>query len=139
PDWHLATAILGTLHLRMGKHSEAEAHFKQALQGDPNLAQVWNNLGTLYAERGEHEQCLSALRKSLEIRKNSQTHDVLLFYMNSAEGLTPQEIFKEHVRWSEDYGTRAEDLLPHTNSRDPSRRIRIGYVSPDFRSHSVSF
>jgi predicted O-linked N-acetylglucosamine transferase (SPINDLY family) len=60
--------------------------------------------------------------------------------MNYHPGMEASAIAEEHRRWNQ---VHAEPLrpfiLPHTNERSPSRRLRIGYVSPDFRAHSVAY
>lgn len=55
-------------------------------------------------------------------------------------GADPDELGQAHRA----FGTLMQRLrpaisLPHTNSKDPNRRLRIGIVSPDLRQHSVSF
>ena len=55
--------------------------------------------------------------------------------------ITPTELFDEHLRWAKRHAdplTRAA-TTPHANERNPERRLRIGYVSGDFRLHSVAF
>ena len=44
-----------------------------------------------------------------------------------------------HRAWDESFGRGARLLAaPFVNDRTPERRLRIGYVSPDFRRHAVS-
>jgi predicted O-linked N-acetylglucosamine transferase (SPINDLY family) len=47
-------------------------------------------------------------------------------------------IAQEHRRWSSQHAEPLRQLIePHNNQRSPERRLRLGYVSPNFRDHVV--
>src|SRR5262249_24945890 len=50
----------------------------------------------------------------------------------------PEGIYAEHLQFARNY-CPAPDPRPHGNRPDPERRMRVGYVSADFRHHSVAF
>jgi len=67
-------------------------------------------------------------------------HSNLLLFSNYQPGIGPEELFAEHRRWADDRETVLRGaILPHLNDRDPERKLRIGYVSPDLRQHSVAY
>jgi len=52
----------------------------------------------------------------------------------------PARVAKEHFEFEKVCARRMSGSAPaHTNNRSPDRRLRIGYVSPDFRRHSVNY
>jgi predicted O-linked N-acetylglucosamine transferase (SPINDLY family) len=62
---------------------------------------------------------------------------LILNYLPSAAGDT---ICLEHKRFGERFERPLMPRWPrHDNARDPERRLKIGYVSPDLRLHSVAF
>lgn len=50
-----------------GNDQEAEQLFKQALAIDPNIREAYNNLGTIYGQRGDTERGNAQFYKALEI------------------------------------------------------------------------
>jgi predicted O-linked N-acetylglucosamine transferase (SPINDLY family) len=57
--------------------------------------------------------------------------------------VTPAQIYQRHREWGEAIAgdARAANPIvpPFSNSADPERRLRVAYLSPDFRYHAVSF
>jgi len=67
-------------------------------------------------------------------------HSNLLYTRVFCPGYDAQAIFEEHRRWSRQHAEPlARFIQPHSNDRSLHRRLRIGYVSPDFRDHAESF
>lgn len=65
-------------------------------------------------------------------------HSDLLFLMNFLSETTPEMLYEESRRWNQLYAAPlATEVVPLTNDPDPRRRLRIGFVSPDFRHHPV--
>jgi protein O-GlcNAc transferase len=64
----------------------------------------------------------------------------LLFVLNYDPDKTAEEIFAAYRTYDERFGLPHRSAWhPHTNHRNTTRRLRVGYVSPDFRTHSVRY
>jgi predicted O-linked N-acetylglucosamine transferase (SPINDLY family) len=47
-------------------------------------------------------------------------------------------IYTEQVRWRMQHADPLKKFIqPNLNDRNPDPRLRIGYVSPDFRNHPI--
>jgi protein O-GlcNAc transferase len=131
-----ANVNLGNLLKEEGRTTDAQAAYKVALRHHPNNPAAHNNIANLYKDQGLVAKALEHFRHaiSLDPRFGAAHHNVLLT-LHYIPGPTPEEIFAAHRDW----GLRqVMKTAPHTNTRDPERRLRIGYLSPDFRRHPVA-
>ncbi|MGA9163889.1 MAG: tetratricopeptide repeat protein [Thiobacillus sp.] len=130
---------LGSVYQAMGRVQEAIAAYEAALRINPRLMVSLDNLGGAYQSQGDFEQaercyrqCLAATPDDLQARSNWL---MLLNYLPEADVAT---VFEEHIEW----GRVAEARIPRLELiepvDDPQRRLRVGYLSPDFREHSVA-
>ncbi len=70
----------------------------------------------------------------------AELHSNRLLHLNYDAQRTPAELRREHELWAERFATPlAASRLAPTQRRDPDRRLRIGYLSPDLRRHSVAY
>ncbi|MGH8596325.1 MAG: tetratricopeptide repeat protein, partial [Gammaproteobacteria bacterium] len=141
PDFVQAHNNLGVVLTERGQHVDAIAHLERALTLDPEFAEAHNNLGNVYKNQARLAEALAAFQKALNLRPDySGAHSNLLFTLNYVDGVTPREIFE----LSRDFNTRhaahlAPESFTYQNNRLPERRLKIGYVSPDFRAHACAF
>jgi protein O-GlcNAc transferase len=89
--------------------------------------------------QGRHDEAVDLYRRSLATESNSANHSNLLFAMNYSGRYDQCALFAEHKRWAELYAPTPPTAEPFTNVRDLNRRLRVGYVSPDFNMHPVAF
>src|SRR5439155_8614760 len=124
-----------------GRHSEAIASWQRAIALKPNDGSSYNNLGNLLQTQGRIDEAVAAHRRAVELTPNNPWHNSnLLRDLTYSETITPQELLQEHRLWWQRHGQpHAANIAPHTNDRDPDRRLRIGLLSPDFRTHSVAY
>ncbi len=130
---------LGVVLTERGRHAEAIAALMQALTLQPDFAEAHNNLGNVYKNEGRLELAIASFGRAVELRPDySGAHSNLLFTLAYVDGLSPARIFELHRDWGRRHaqGLARRD---HANGRDPRRRLRIAYVSPDFRSHACAF
>jgi protein O-GlcNAc transferase len=141
-DPHYAEACNNRGHLlqRRDRLADAEADFRKAIRLDPRYAEPHTNLGNLLKDRGELDEAIASYRRAIALRPDlSLLHSNLLLTLHYHRDYSPADLLREHRQWADRHvapliGARQ----PHGNAPDPERRLRIGYVSPDFREHALA-
>jgi predicted O-linked N-acetylglucosamine transferase (SPINDLY family) len=141
PDAAGAHYNLGNALQHREDFEESVRSYKRALVFRPDYADAYNNMAKIFLVEGRTEEAIGAYRRAIASEPSSVTaHSNLLFALNYDPRLTAAELATEHRRWAEIHGRVASLGQEPGHSRDPNRRLRIGYLSPDFYNHpAVSF
>jgi len=137
-DFHY---YLGNLYSLESNHEAAVASYTAALSIQPAYPEVLGNLGDILKNQGQLDEAIASLRASLALKPDYvQAFSNMLLAMQYHSVYTSAEVFAEHLRFGQLYESPLKPHWPHhSNLRDPQRRLKIGYVSGDFRNHSVAF
>ena len=133
-----ALTQLGIAFRDQGRLEEAQNFFCEAIRCRPDLAEPYVNLGGVLKDQGRLEEAIALCLKGQAL--NAKTSSNLFYYLHYDTLCPPEQIFQEHRRWGQEHTRElTAPFEPHANDRTPDRRLRIGYVSGDFRTHSVAF
>ncbi|HTW93384.1 MAG TPA: tetratricopeptide repeat protein [Tepidisphaeraceae bacterium] len=160
---------MGSALREMGNAAEAINHLHTSLKLRPGQAGVYNDLGAALFDLMRYDESIDALNKVLEqaptewralnniaascralgqIEKSISFYDRALaahpdrpsvgggrlFLLNFRPNADRQAVFEEHRAWGVRHAAKTLEI-----HRPLGKPLRIGYVSPDFRMHSVAF
>ena len=131
---HLAATLQ-----EMGRPTEAYASVSAALALDPDNTGALASIAVILDNLGRADEAVEAYRRLLAREPDhSNAYGNMLFCMSHMERFTPEELFEEHVRFGQNFAARFKPARSWTNTREPGRPLRVGFVSGDLRNHAVA-
>lgn len=149
PTYGPAYNHMGQVLDEQGRLIESVAHYKKALEillpsaGHNrlmliHLAQAHQSLCMNYGKLADYTEVVSQADAAMRVLPDdAELWERRLYAFSYHPDLSVDQIFAEFVRWGDRFPAPVTDFSRH--DRTPGRRLRVGYVSPDFRRHTSRF
>lgn len=126
---------------RQGKLEEAARLQQSILELDPRDVLAFVQLGIVRTEQGLIHAALKNYQQALRLNPASATaHSNMLLVTNYFPDSDALQLMQAHRDWDRMHGSGKH--VPASSWRvrtDPEKRLRVGFVSPDFRKHPVAY
>ena len=135
---------LGNALRDLGRFSEAAEAFRRAIGMRPGNSIAHIYLGNALGDLGRPEDAIASYREAIRLEpKNFEAYSNLLFAHSYNTFIDPQQYLSLSRGWEQAYisadeRNAARDKVMH-RAQNAGRKLRIGYVSGDFRGHAVSY
>ena len=159
PTFAHALSNLGVIATIQCDFRKAQGYLERAIRADPSYSDAHNNIGVLLRDLGDMAGSLRAYEACLRLctgNRNAAHNKLLaLNYLDAR----PQH-YEEHVSWGNAFAKQAaaecgylsdrpgralwavpkpRAPLSFNNAVTADRPLVVGYISPDFFTHSVSY
>jgi len=141
PTYPPANNNVAVIYGMQGKVGLAKAALEIAIKTDPNYSSAYNIMGSIMRDQGMSKEGLSYFRNAHRLDPSSGASMAnMLLVMNDIPNMDNEEIFQAHRDWGLDYSQKYAKLPVRKNlNMKPDRILKVGYISSDFNTHSVSY
>ena len=137
PEYAGAHQNLGSALAEAGEHAAALEHSREATRLNPGKPEAWFNLGLLLMDHVLLEESVQSFRRALLLRPDyPAAANGFLYALNLLPNTDPADVADAHRRVASGLFAAVPKPAPWSA---PGERLRIGYVSGDFRAHAVSY
>jgi predicted O-linked N-acetylglucosamine transferase (SPINDLY family) len=136
--------IIGNLaetRRRTGDLDGAESWCRKALEVDAQCHAAMHTLALVLSAQGRSEEACGYFQRLLgSVPDFAKARSGYLFLLNVSEVADAPQLLAEHRRLAQHISVPERwRAVQHANVPDPTRRLRIGYVSADFNRHAASY
>ena len=141
PDFAGAHNNLGICLKDLGQLDDAEACYRRAIELNPDFVDAYSNLGGTLHDSGRLDEAEANYRHALTINPNlADVRSNLLFSLSQNATVSAKQLFAEHCKFGEMFEPPfLANRPPFHNTVNSARKLRVGFVSGDFRNHAVAY
>jgi protein O-GlcNAc transferase len=141
PDFAEAHNNLGNLLAAHWDAESAVASLRSAVRIRPEFSDAWNNLGVALKNLGEIDEAIGCFDRALALSPDQPAvRSNKVYTLEFHPDADDQRIAAAREEWNFHHARPRESLpAPRASDANPHRRLRVGYVSPNFRDHCQSF
>jgi protein O-GlcNAc transferase len=140
PDYSGAYFNLGGALLSISKLDDAMFNFKKAIEINPDYSDAYTNLGNVLLAQGKVNEAIEHYQKALKIKPDCFTSNSnLLLALQYKDNLSDGEWQSFLMKFSDECKKIIPEIKQSKKDRNPDKKLKIGYVSPDFRIHSCAW
>jgi predicted O-linked N-acetylglucosamine transferase (SPINDLY family) len=141
--WAAPLVNLGLVASQTGLLANARAFLTRALALDPTCVQAHVNLAVAMRDQGDVGVALQHYREARRFAAGTplelEALSGLACTLNYVPGASPAEILEAHRSYGAAAARVAGPPAPRAPRPHHGRRLRVGYISGDFRNHSVAY
>ncbi len=137
PAW---IGLSGAL-LPLGRPDEAVLAAREAVRTGPDQVEPHLNLAIALMSGGRPDAALDGLRDTVQRVPSPDLLSMIAFLGNYIPGMSREQSLADHRAAGRAIAPDPLMWRPPAlrNSREPDRRLRVAYLSADFRTHSVAW
>lgn len=141
PEYYECFQGMGDTLAARGLTEEAATQYRRVLELFPACFEAHNNLANALKDQGRMDEAVRHYEQAINARPGALLpYSNFLYAMNYFPDATQDSIAQAHRDFVAPFeASVAAARKEHENSPDPQRRLRVGYVSADLRSHAVAF
>ena len=132
---------IAIIYANLGQLDAAITTWRELIAAFPDYLSAYNNLANTLQLRGHAREAVEYHRRAMQMDPDgSSPHSNMLRDLQHLPDITGEALLQEHRNWFKVHGERlARQAPPHENDRDPDRQLVVGWLSPDFRQHAVTY
>jgi protein O-GlcNAc transferase len=141
PHSHLPWLMLGNVASELGELDVAVRHYTRARDLCPGDHVIRYNLGLNQIRRGYTDAAIEELRVACGLKPSYiQAQSSLIMALHHSDRISPDEIAATTREWGLRFSIEHPASAPLTVCLDTGqpKRLRVGFISGDFRAHSVA-
>ena len=141
PNDRQALYSLGNLFEEPAQFDRAIECYRRILWLKPDDLDTLCRLGNVLKMVGRLGESIDCYQKAQAIQPlDPHLHSNWLFTLQFHPDYDAAAILRENRKWNEQHAEALREFIrAHNNDRNPDRRLRIGYISPNFRHQAEAF
>ena len=140
PDCANSWTSRGYAFFKLNQYEQALASYDKAISINPDFADAWCNRANVLVATCQFELAEASCREAIRISpSHTLAQKILLFNLNYLDTASPQEAFKEAREYGISISQKSIPKFDRWSTSSATEKLKIGFISGDFRNHPVGY